>query len=82
MRDPGFLVRVNFAEETDAFDHGGLVEASEGGVREAVGGKCLTEGEEVAAEGAFEADVVGAERPAVVLVPVEGGEGKREDTPY
>jgi hypothetical protein len=71
LRDPGHAVGLNFSKEADAFDHGGLIEAAEGGVREAVGWKCLTKCEEVAAEWAIEADVMGTKGPAVIHVAVQ-----------
>ena len=70
LRDPGRAVGLDFSKETDAFNHGGLIEATEGGVRKAVRWEGLPEGEEVAAEWAFEADVMRPEGPAVVHVAV------------
>ncbi len=46
-----------------------------------MGGKYLTEGEEVGAEGVGEADVVTAEGPAMAHVSVEGREGEGQDAP-
>ena len=48
---------------------------------QAMGRQCLTESEEMRAEGPFEADVMAAERPAMVHVAVDGGEGERKDAP-
>lgn len=44
--------------------------------------QCLTKSEEVGAEWPFEADIMAAERPAMVHVAVDRCEGERENAPY
>lgn len=46
-------------------------------MRKAMCRQCLAKGEEMGEQGAFEADVMAAERPAMVHIAVDGREGKR-----